>query len=140
MANVKYDQVPSMAGSGQLDWRGDHILALLVKDAGYTSTNTRYNQIANVKQRASSEVPGRQMGAGGEALGLPAVFPRVPKSEAFQVLIVKDVGDSNPMLLAYYDLDNANGPLQLVNNGTLIVRPTTFPDASPPQLGVWFTI
>lgn len=140
MANQKYAQVASMAGSGQLNWRSDHIVALLMKSVVFNAANTHLTDLISVQQRASSEIGSRQMGAGGEALGLPAVFPRVAKDEAFQVLVVKDVGDSDPMLLAFYDQDQAAGPLQMVNNGTLIVRPTDFPESAPPQLGIWFQI
>lgn len=140
MANLKYAQVASMAGSGQLNWRADHCIALLMMGAGYIDTHTHLTDISGATRMATAEIPGRQMGVAGEAMGLPAAFPRVAKNQPFQVLVVKDVGDTNPMLLAFYDEDNANGPLQMVNNGTLIVRPTTFPDATPPQLGIWFTL
>lgn len=140
MANQKYAQVASMAGSGQLNWRGDHIIALLMQGAVFVSSHTHVSNLPGLTQKASAEVAGRVMGEGGEALGLPAAFPRVTKAQPFQVLIVKDVGDADPMLLAFYDQDSASGTIQMVNNGTLIVRPTTFLGASPPELGVWFTI
>jgi hypothetical protein len=140
MANQKYSQVASMAGSGQLNWRGDHIVGMLMQFVAFNPAHTHTSDLVGAARIATAEIGGRQMGVGGEALGLPAAFPRVAKNTPFQVLVVKDVGDSNPMLLAFFDQDAASGPLQMVNNGTLIVRPTTFPEASPPQLGVWFTI
>lgn len=140
MANQKYAQVAAMAGSGQLNWRGDHIVGLLMTGVTFVSTHTRLTSLPAGTQKASAEIPNRMMGDGGEALGLPAIFPRVPQGTPYQVLVVKDVGDSNPMLLAFYDQDSASGALGMANNGTLIVRPATFPDASPPTLGVWFTI
>ena len=133
MANQKYAQVPSMAGSGQLNWRSDHIVALLMEGASFNSAHTHLNNITPGQQRASAEIPGRQMGDRGEALGLPAVFSRVVKDTPFQVIVVKDVGDNNPMLLAFYDQDAEAGPLQMNNNGTLIVRPTDFPETDPPS-------
>ena len=96
--NQKYAQVPTMAGSGQLNWRSDHIVALLMYGAGYVSTHSRLSDLNTGTQKASAEIPSRSMGAGGEALGLPAVFPRVAKDSPYQVLVVKDVGDANPML------------------------------------------
>lgn len=139
MANQKYAQVASMAGSGQLNWRADHCIGLLMKDATFVDTHSRLSDVGATRV-GTAEIPGRQMGTGGEAMGLPAAFPRVSKDQPFQVLVVKDVGDTNPLLLAYYDEDSDHGVLQMINNGTLIVRPTTFPDASPPTLGVWFTL
>jgi hypothetical protein len=140
VANQKYAQVASMAGSGQLNWRGDHIVGLLMQNATYVGAHTRLSDVSGASRWGTAEIPGRQMGTGGEALGLPASFPRVVKNTPFQVLVVKDVGDSNPLLLAFYDEDSANDVLEMANNGTLIVRPTTFPDADPPTLGIWFTI
>ena len=127
MANEKYAQVPSMAGSGQLNWRSDHIVALLMQGAVFDSAHTHRNQLLTAQQKAAAEIGSRQMGAGGEAMGLPAVFPRVAKNTPFQVVVVKDVGDANPMLLAFYDEDDDAGPLEMNNNGTLIVRPSHIP-------------
>ena len=111
-----------------------------MQGAVFDSAHTHLTELLTADAEVVAEIGSRQMGAGGEALGLPAVFPRVAKDTPFQVLVVKDVGDANPMLLAYYDEDDAAGPLEMNNNGTLIVRPATFPEASPPQLGIWFTI
>ena len=141
MANAKYDQVPSMAGSGQLNWRTDRIVALLAKSATFNAAHTRFSETGGT-QVAVSEIDGRSMGSAGEAIGLPASFPRIPKNQPYQVFVVKDVGDNNPMLLAFYNVDTADGPVQMTNNGTLIVRPVqaNIEPPMPPTLGIWFQL
>jgi hypothetical protein len=139
MANAKYAQVPSMAGSGQLNWRTDRIRALLMKDATFSASDQRVSE-AGGSQVAVSTVEGRYMGEAGEAMGQPAIFPKVPKNQPYQVLLVKDVADPDPMLIAFYDVDLADGPLQMTNNGSLILRPSTVPGTDPPTTGMWFRL
>jgi hypothetical protein len=141
MANAKYAQVPSMAGSGQLNWRTDRIVALLTKNATFNTAHTRFSETGGT-QISVAEIEGRSMGTAGEAIGLPASFSRIAKNQPYQVLVVKDVGDNNPMLIAFYNVDSTDGPVQMTNNGTLIVRPVqaNVEPPLPPTLGIWFVL
>ena len=109
------------------------------QSATFVPTHTRVNQTSAV-QVGTSEVPGRSHGSGGQAMGRPASFNRALKNILYQVLLVKDVGDDNPLLIAFYDRDEANQPLQMVNNGTFILRPVAVAAGAPPEIGMWLQI
>lgn len=143
MANQKYDQVVTMSGTGELNWAGDHILGLLTKGVAFTSAHTLLSEAmvpAGASQISVSEIQSRSLGAEGEAMGLPAVYNKVPKETDYQMLLVKDIGTGDPLLLAFYDENVNSDPLRLINNGTLIVRPVEIVGADPPTIGMWFSL
>jgi len=142
MANAKYDQVTALVASGSFNWSADQVYALLCKDAVFTSSDTRLSDVvtAGGAQIASSFIRSRYVGTGGEAMGLPANFPKVAKDIDYQALVVCDLGDSNPQLIAFYDTDDSDAPLSIANNGTLILRPTTIVGAEPPTIGMWLQL
>ena len=138
MANSKYGQVPAMAASGQLNWSRDRILACLYTGATFSAGHARLSEVSGA-QMAISEIGGRYVGTGGEAVGMPATFDRVAKETDYQVLVVVDHGSGvSPGLIAYYDEDNAAGPLRTVNNGSFVLRPVTFVNGNPENIGTWF--
>jgi hypothetical protein len=142
MANVKYDQVGGLVASGSFNWRADQVYALLFKGASYVSTHTRLDQVkaGGGSQVSSTMIEGRYVGIAGEAMGLPATFPKIAKDIAYQVLVACDLGDSNPQLIAFYDRDNDNATLTVANNGTFILRPTIIEGAEPPTAGMWMQL
>lgn len=138
MANSKYGQVPAMAASGQLNWSRDHVIACLYSGASFSAGHTRLNEVVG-SQVAVSEIEGRYVGTGGEAVGMPATFPRVPANTDYQVIVVVDQGGGySPGLIAFYDTDSANGTLRTANNGDLVLRPVTFVNGNPESIGTWF--
>ena len=139
MANQKYDNTNVMADSGSLNWGQDHIFAILAKDATFNTSHKRFSQTGG-SQVAVTEIPGRYMGSGGQAMGLPASFRRVLKDQNYQVLLVKDVGDNDPLVLSFYDVDTEAGTLRMTNNGTLILRPVALVEGQSPDVGMWLRL
>ncbi len=138
MANSKYGQVAAMAASGQLNWSRDSILAFLYTGAAFTSGHTRLSDVAGTQQ-AVTEISGRYVGTGGEAVGLPASFDRVAKDTDYQVIVAVNHGTGvSPGLIAFYDTDSGNSTLRTSNNGTFVLRPVTFVDGNPESIGTWF--
>jgi len=138
MANSKYGQVSAMTASGQLNWSRDHVIACLYTGATFNTAQTRLSEVAG-SQVAVSEIGGRYVGTGGEAVGMPATFPRVAANTDYQVIVVVDQGGGySPGLIAYYDVDSAGGTLRSVSNGDLILRPVTYVDGNPENIGTWF--
>lgn len=136
MANQKYDNLTVLMGTGGLNWAVDPINAYLQHGATYDATDTKLSQTGGVTV-AYVPVPGRAVDSNG-LLGNPVSFNRVAKETEYQVLVVKETGPGgDPLVLAFYDEDEAGGPLELVNNGTLIVRPVLLAGGDPPTLGVW---
>ena len=138
MANSKYAQVSAMAASGQLVWNRDRILACLYKGGAFNAFHNRLSSVGG-EQVAVSEIGNRYVGEGGEAVGMPATFDKVEKEIDYQVFVVVDNGGGvSPALVAFYDRDDTNQTLRTVNNGTFVLRPTTFIDGQPPSIGTWF--
>jgi hypothetical protein len=138
MANSKYAQVAAMAASGQLNWNRDSILAYLYKGATFNAAHNRLSSVGGT-QVAVSTIDSRYVGDGGEAVGMPATFDRVEKETDYQVFVAVDNGGGvSPALIAFYDRDDTNGTLRTINNGTFVLRPTTFVDGQPPSIGTWF--
>ena len=138
MANSKYAQVPAMAASGQLNWSRDHVIACLYTGAAFSAPQMRLSEVSGT-QMAVSEIGGRYVGTGGEAVGMPATFDRVAKDTDYQVLVVVDHGSGvSPGLIAYYDVDSASNPLRTVSNGSFVLRPVTFVNGNPENIGTWF--
>jgi hypothetical protein len=143
MANAKYDYLTEMMATGMFSWPSDHILALLMKGVTFYSTDKRLSEVqarVGAIHMATSEVTSRYVASDGSAIGLPATFTMVPRAIDYQVLLVKDEGTPDPALVAFYDVDQGDAPLRLINNGTLIVRPVDIPGSEIPTVGVWFKI
>ena len=137
MPNSKYAQVPAMAASGQLNWSRDRIFASLYTGAVFNPGHARLSDVSGTQQ-AVSEISGRYVGIGGEAVGMPALFDRVAKDTDYQVLVVVDNGGGvSPALIAFYDSDAEGGTLRTFNNGSLAVRPVTYLNGNPESIGTW---
>jgi hypothetical protein len=135
MANAKYDQTSTIM-SGQ-DWVGGRIMAYLLEGAVYDKTHQTLNQAqAGAAQRNVTEILNRSVGSGGEALGRAAAFSVTPKGAPYQVILAWDRNQPEMSVLAFYDEDDAGGPIGLQNNGTLIVRPENYDPAV--GVGAWF--
>lgn len=139
MANQKYDNLAVLMASGGLDWVLDPVTAYLQHGAVYDAVDTTLSQTGGVTV-AYVPVPARAVDSNG-LLGNPVSFNRIVKGTEYQVLVTKETGPGDdPLLLAFYDEDEAGGTLLLQNNGTLIVRPVLVVGAEPPTLGVWVKI
>ena len=139
MANQKYDNLTVLMASGPFNWAADPINAYLLQGATFDATDKTLTDVG-AQQVDHVPVPGRQVDSTGSLLGWPASFNRVVKDQEFQVVIAKDDGSGNPLVLAYYDEDENGDPFILQNNGTLIVRPQLVEGGEPPILGVWVKI
>lgn len=139
MANQKYDNLMPLMATGGLNWSTDPIKAYLQSGATFHAADTKLSQTGGTLV-TYVPVSGRQVDPVG-FLGNPVSFNGVPRETEHQVLIAKDTGPgSDPLLLAFYDEDDAGDPLVLQNNGTLIVRPVLVAGGEPPTLGVWVKI
>jgi hypothetical protein len=143
VTNLKYDHVPDLVAAGDLNWGTDHIEAHLVKGVSFVGTHQRMSEImvnpTSVTVR-TTDVQGRSVSAQDEALGLPTAFLKVDPDISYQLLLVKDDGSGDDVLIAFYDEDENSAPLVVDNGGTMIVRPTLVPAGEPPTVGVWFVM
>ena len=142
MANQKYAQIPALVEAGDLNWMSDHIQAHLTKGVAFVGSQQRLSQATaspSAVRLQTIDVQGRSVDTEGQALGLPATFPKVDEATPYQVILAKDDGSGDDILIAYYDQDDGGGPLQILNGGTMIVRPFLLPDGDPPTVGVWLT-
>lgn len=143
MTNQNYSQVTDLVVSNQLDWVRDSIVALLVQGTIFDTDDTRLSQVG--RALSSSPIQGRSLD-GVMAMGLPATFGLVAPNEAYQVLVAKDDGRHDPLVLAFMDEDMNGNPITVLRGGTLIIRPTqdnlpTPPDpAPPPTSGFWMKL
>ena len=139
MANRNYDQLQDLVLQQKLNWQGDNIRALLVEGAVFNATDKTLADLG-VSVTPSRNVPiqGRFLD-GRDAYGQPALYDQVPEDTTFQVVLVKDDGSGNPLLLAFIDVNEQGEDLTMENSGTLIIRPSkagTDP-TKPPLTGVW---
>ncbi len=138
MANDKYDNLTVMMSSGQLNWVADPINAVLLQGAVFDATDKTLSEVG-APLVAAMPVPGRSVDPTGALLGGAVSFGNLLKDTPYQVVLTKQTGPGvDPLLISYYDVDDAGQPFTLVNNGTLIVRPT---QATPgPGPGTWVSI
>ena len=140
MANQKYDNLTVMMTSGQLNWAGDAIVAILVTGVTFRPTDATLTD-ANGTLMGIVPIQQRSVATDGSLLGAAVSFSNMPKGTDFQVLIAKDNGPVGPpALLSYYDSDEGGDLLSLKNNGTLIVRPQQTLPADDTGQGSWITI
>lgn len=135
--NKKYDNLTVLQATGDLNWITDPINAYLQSGTVFNAADVKLSETGGILVNYVP-VSGRRVDANGSLLGNPASFNRVGKGQPYQVVIAKDDGYGDPLVLAFYDEDEDGDPLMLKNNGTLIVRPALFStESDQPTLGVW---
>ena len=137
MSNAKYDNVTQMTASGELNWAGDLIRAVLCQGATFDASHKALTDVMTPPAQTitSMLVNGRSLGPNGEALGMAVSYPRTFKDIEYQVILVKDQGRPEVPVVAFYDENEDGSPITLLNNGTLIVRPV----GGDGITGTWFT-
>jgi hypothetical protein len=142
MPNQKYSQVTDLLVQGKLRWTTDAISALLFTDATFDANNTKVSDLG-VRPVSTVPIMGRSLGQGGAALGYPATFNQADPEDEYQVIVAKDDGLHDLLLLAFIDVNNDGNPLTVVRPGSLIVRPveagTPLVDGQP-TTGVWMRL
>ena len=137
MANAKYDNTNQIMSANE--WVGARVKAYLFEGASFDKTHTLLSQVrAGATQRNVTEIQNQAMGPDGAALGLPAMFNMTPKGSPYQVVLAWDQNQADMLVLAYYDEDELGDDLALLNNGTFIVRPSDFDQAT--GVGTWFVL
>ena len=138
MPNSKYDHTSSIiAGPG---WMAGRIVAFLFEHAVFDKTDTLLSEVKSggAVQRNVTEIQNRSVGENGEAFGLSALFNVTQKGSPYQMVLAWDRHESDMAVLAFYDEDEGGEPIGLQNNGTLVVRPMDFDQAT--GLGTWFVL
>lgn len=148
MSNKNYAQVTDLLAQGKLRWELDMIQAMLVTGAQYHSEHKNFSEL-KVPLLGQAPIQGRWLGQGGMAMGLPASF-RAESDKEYQVLVVKDIGMGDPLVLSFIDQDGDGKSIGVKRSGTLIVRPyydlnvqpLINPPLSepPPTVGVWMVL
>jgi hypothetical protein len=138
MPNSKYDHTSTLMSGSQ--WVSARILAYLLEGATFDAADQTMADVkaGGAQQRNVTEIQNRSVGDGGAMQGLPAMFNVTPKGSPYQVVLAWDQNMGDQSVLAYYDEDESGGDLGLQNNGTLVVRPTDFDQAT--GVGTWFTL
>jgi len=140
MANAKYNNLTVVMASGWFSWAGDPIVALLMTDVVFDVNDATTDDAGGTRMQVVP-VTGRSVGADGALLGRAVSFNNMPKDTEFQMLIARDVGPDSPLqLLSFYDVGEADEPLSLKNNGTLIVRPEAVQPTPDTGAGIWVKI
>jgi hypothetical protein len=121
MANSKYSQVAGLVSSGQLRWQSDQILGCLVTGASFDAADRTLSQVGPAISIAP--IQGRFMAEAGACMGLPVFFQKIPPDVEYQLVVVQNLNNGDPNVLAWYDTSES-GPLKVENGGTLVVRPT----------------
>jgi hypothetical protein len=138
MANRNYDQV----GEIPLDWESDTILALLYAGATFNASDKTVADL-DASNLATQPIQGRWLSE-GLAMGLPVAFQKVSADLEFQIVVVQNMGDGNPSLLAFIDANADDSPITVLRTGTLIIRPVLpsieVPPERPPTIGVWMKL
>lgn len=143
MSNQNYSQVTTLVATQQLNWVTDLVVALLVQDTHFDTDHTRLSQVG--RALSSAPIQGRWLD-GSMAMGLPAAFGLVASGQEYQVLVAKDDGRNDPLVLSYMDEDMNGDPITVLRGGTMIIRPSqenlpTPPDpAPPPTSGFWMKL
>lgn len=142
MANENYDQVATLYAQGKLSWEYDAIVALLCTNAAFDSSVKTVADLAG-ERKAVQAIQGRWFSE-GNAMGLPVAFQKVAAGPEYQVVVVQDVGNNNPNLLAFIDTNADDSPITVQHTGTLIIRPVLppieVPPERPPTIGVWMRL
>jgi hypothetical protein len=140
MANQKYDNLTVMMTSGQLNWAGDSVVAILMQGVTFDAADVKVEDAGGTRMQVVP-ISQRSVAADGSLLGSAVSFNGMPKDTDFQMLIAKEFGPGLALgLIAFYDEDGDGQPLNLKNNGTLIVRPEQTLPAEDTGQGSWVTI
>lgn len=139
--NKNYDQVVDMFLQGNLSWERDAISALLYSNLTFVSTDQTVSDLTGYRM-ASQRIDGKYV-LDGSAYGMPVAFQKVAAGVEYQIVLVRDIGDGSPRVLAFIDANTDDSPITLQNAGTLIIRPVMpvepIADA-PPTIGVWMRL
>lgn len=141
MANQNYDQVAELYAQGKLSWEQDAIIAMLCTGESFDASAKTVADLAG-ERAAVQPIFGRYF-EDGNAMGLPVAFQKVAANTEFQIVVAQDVGNNNPNLLAFIDVNADDSPITLQRTGTLIIRPVlpaTPPADKPPTIGVWLRL
>ena len=142
MANQNYDQVADLLAQGKLSWENDLIIAMLCTNETFDSSAKTVADLAG-ERSAVQRIDGRWY-SDGLAMGLPVAFQKVSAGLDFQIVVAQDVGNNNPNLLAFIDVNADDSPINIQRTGTLIIRPVlpdiTVPPERPPTIGVWMKV
>ena len=142
MANQNYEQVAELLAQGKLSWESDLIVAMLCQGETFDSSAKTVADLVGVR-KAVQRIDGRWF-SDGLAMGLPVAFQKVQAMTEFQVVVAQDVGNNNPNLLAYIDVNADDSPITVRQTGTLIIRPVLpdieVPPERPPTIGVWMRV
>lgn len=142
MANSKYTQVTEMLTQGRLNWPSDSILAVLVKGASFNAGHKVLTDLGTASV-AVAPIQGRLVATEGQCAGQPALFSRVGADQDYQLVVVQNVNNNNPNLLAWYDTNEEGAAIRLENAGTLVVRPAALdpiPEGAPATTRVWIKV
>ena len=142
MANQKYAQVIDLALSGQFNWQTDPVLGILLKDASFAAGHKKLSEVSG-QQIATAQIQGRALVEGGGCMGYPALFQTVNGDTDYQMVLVQDLHDGNPNLLAFFDTGEDDGPLHLENTGSFIVRPgldDPLPEGTSSSARLWMRL
>jgi hypothetical protein len=133
MANAKYDNLIPLLAAGRLNWPADRIQGILLEGATFDATDVRLSDVpGTIKGRVA--LPQRTIGPDGSFLSFPASFPGATGGVQYAVVVAKDDGLGNPLVLSFYNQTAAAGPLTITSDGTLTVRPSGATNTTP---GVW---
>ena len=141
MANEKYSQVTDLLAQGRLNWQTNLIDAALLKDATFDKDHKLLSEVGSPVARTS--IQGRWVGPGGECMGYSVFFTAAEAEVPYQVVVIQDTGTGDPNVLAWYDTDESDGPLQMENTGTLVIRPQvpdTVQEGAPTESRVWMRV
>ena len=142
MSNQKYAQVMNLLAAGRLNWQADTIQACLVTDAVFDANDKVLSDVGSSYRSAA--ITGRMV-YGRNFIGDPAFFQNVGAEQAYQVVIVQNLGNEDPVLLGWYDSDLDDAEITVATPGTLVVRPAAVEDDgdNPPPSNtsrVWMTV
>lgn len=140
--NQQYDQLPTLINERHLDWPRAIVYGLLVEGAEFDATHTRLDDLrVTVQKRETLRGKSIFFADNGEYLaGLPIAFTWVKANTPYQVVLTWDDGRTE-WLLGFYDEDADGNPLQVAQQGSLIVRPVIPEDGTNPipDYGLWLS-
>ena len=143
MANSKYAQVVDLLAAGKFNWQVHSILGVLRKDSTLDVLQKKLSDLDGTEV-ARTPIQGRALLEGGMCVGYPAFFNVVPGDTDYQMVLVQDIGNGNPNLIAWFDTNEADNPLRLDNTGTLVVRPgeptDPLPDGMSTSARLWMKL
>ena len=137
MANAKYDNLVPLLASGRLNWPADLIQAFLMEGAAFEAADLRISDVAGTR-RGRVALPERSVRpTDGSFHGFPVSFNDVPANTNFSVILAKDDGINDPLVLSFYDRNETNAVIRITVPGTLTVRPLGSDPLTP---GTWVEV